>query len=158
MKYEQKHSRLGDFAALLTFAIFALCILLVLLGGARLYQSLTQRDRQTYDRRTTTQYLSTRLHQADYENALSVEDFDGTTALCIRQTIGEREYLTRIYCYDGYLRELFTPAKGSFAPEYGEKLLPAEDMSVSMENNTLHLQIGQDSMLIYLRSLQGGSP
>ena len=137
MKYEQKHSRLGDFAALLTFAIFALCILLVLLGGARLYQNLTQRDRQTYDRRTATQYLSTRLHQADRENALSVEEFADTTALCIRETVGEREYLTRIYCHDGYLRELFTPAKGSFSPEDGEKLLPAENMSISMENNLI---------------------
>ena len=36
MKIEQKPSRLGDFAVLLTFGMFALCILLVLLSSARL--------------------------------------------------------------------------------------------------------------------------
>ena len=69
MKIEQKPSRLGDFAVLLTFGMFALCILLVLLGSARLYQTLTERDLRSYDARTVTQYLSTRLHQADQENA-----------------------------------------------------------------------------------------
>lgn len=158
MKIEQKPSRLGDFAVLLTFGMFALCILLVLLGSARLYQNLTERDLRSYDARTVTQYLSTRLHQADRENALAVEDFEDTTALCIRETIGKREFITRIYCYDGYLRELFTPVTGKFSPEDGEKLLPAEDLAVSMTDNLLQLQVGQEQVLLYVRSLQGGEP
>lgn len=158
MKIEQKPSRLGDFAVLLTFGMFALCILLVLLGSARLYQTLTERDLRSYDARTVTQYLSTRLHQADQENALSVEDFEDTTALCIHETIGNREFLTRIYCYDGYLRELFTPVTGEFSPVDGEKLLPIEALAVSMEDHLLRLQIGHEQVLLYLRSLQGGRP
>ena len=158
MNYERKPSRLPDFAVLLTFGIFALCTLLVLLGGAKLYRNLTQRDRQTYDRRTATQYLSTRLHQADRENAVCVEAFGDTTALCIRETINGRTYLTRIYCHDGYLRELFTPESGSFSPEDGEKLLPAEYFTAATEDNTLFLQIGEEELILHLRSLQGGSP
>ena len=91
MKYERKSSRLPDLAVFLTFGIFALCILLVLLGGARLYKNLTIRDRQSYDGRTLCQYLSTRLHQAARENAVSVEAFDGTTTLSIRETINNRD-------------------------------------------------------------------
>lgn len=158
MKYERKSSRLPDLVVFLTFGIFALCILLVLLGGARLYKNLTVRDRQSYDGRTLCQYLSTRLHQADRENAVSVEAFDGTATLCIRETINNREYLTRIYCYDGYLRELFTTATGAFSPEDGEKLLPADSLTVTMEDNTLFLQAGEDSVILHLRSTQGGSP
>ena len=158
MKIEQKPSRLGDFAVLLTFGMFALCILLVLLSSARLYHTLTERDLRSYDARTVTQYLSTRLHQADRENALSVEDFEDTTALCIHETIGKREFLTRIYCYDGYLRELFTPVTGEFSPVDGEKLLPTENLTVTMTDNLLQLQVGQEQVLLYMRSLQGGDP
>lgn len=158
MKYEHKQSRLPDLAVLLTFGIFALCILLVLLGGAKLYRDLTQRDRESFDKRTVCQYLSTRLHQADRENAVCVEDFEGLDALCIRETINGKNYLTRIYCYDGYLRELFTPEGGNFSPEDGEKLLKAETLTLSMEGNTLQLQTGAEHLSVYLRSNQGGSP
>ena len=157
MKNERKVSRLPDLAVFLNFGIFALCILLVLLGGARVYKNLTVRDRQSYDRRTLCQYLSTRLHQADRENAVCTEDFDGITALCIRETINEKDYITRIYCHNGYLMELFTPANGTFSPSDGETLLPADSLTVSLEENTLRLQLGGESILLYLRSGQGGS-
>lgn len=161
MKNEQKRSSLPELMALLVFAVFAVCILLVLLTGGDVYRKLTQRDQQSFDRRTVCQYLTTRVRQADQENAVTVEAFCGQDALVIREVIADKTYLTRIYCYEGTLRELYTPNSGDFSPEDGEVLLDAEGLSLSMEGATLHARIrfADDTvrlLTLRLRSLQGG--
>ena len=46
------------------FALFAVCVLSVLLTGAKVYKGLAQRDQDSYQRRTGAQYLATRVRQA----------------------------------------------------------------------------------------------
>ena len=110
---------------LLLFTVFAACILLVLLTGADSYQRLTERDGVAYDRRTAAQYIATKVHQADRQDAVSVCDFAGCSALVLTEKIDGETYLTRIYYYDGYIRELFTSADAEMLPEDGERILKA---------------------------------
>ena len=44
----------------LLFAVFAFCILFVLLTGAKTYRTVTQRDNASFDSRIAVQYISTR--------------------------------------------------------------------------------------------------
>ena len=136
-----KHTKSQILPALLIFTVFALCILAVLLGGAQSYQRLTQRNRLTYDSRTCSQYLSTRMRQTSGAEAVSVAPFGDVDALVIRQQIGMDVYLTRVYCYDGWLMELFTGDTGGFSPEDGEKILPARQMTPSLEDGLLQIQL-----------------
>ena len=46
-------------------------------------------------------------------------------------------YLTRIYCHEGFLRELFSAEGGSFSPEDGEKLIELHALSFEKSNNML---------------------
>lgn len=111
MNREQRKTRIESLLALLLFGVFALCVLVVLLTGADAYKGLTERDRTNYDGRTAAQYLTTRVRQADALEGIRLESFAGLDALVVSEDIEGELYETRIYCYDGYIRELFAVAE-----------------------------------------------
>ena len=135
---ELRSNKITQLMALLTFAVFAICVLLVLLSGADVYQRLAGEGESQYARRTAVQYLTTRVRQGE---SVSVGDFGGLDALEFRETVNGRSYITRIYCYNGDLMELFTPEEGNFLPEDGEKLLKADDLSLNLEGGLLNVEI-----------------
>ena len=95
---------LDGLLSLLLFGIFAASILSVLLTGAGVYSRLTQRDQNAYDRRTSVQYLATKVRQASSGAQVSVGTFGEGDALLLSEEIDGEPYLTRIYCCDGWLR------------------------------------------------------
>ena len=132
---------------LLTLAIFALCILLVLLFGAKLYKNAIDQDRIHFDKRTANQYLLTRIRQSDTEGMVFIGSFEsgqasqqGDTFYLVEKLDGEL-YYTRIYCYNGYLYELFTAAEDQFEKADGEKILPLAHLSFQMEGSLLQIHI-----------------
>ena len=141
MRTNARKRNINALAVLLLFGLFAVCILSVLLTGADAYRRLAQRDRLSYDRRTAGQYLSTRVRQADRLGQVSVTDFGGVDALVFAEEIEGEDYETLVYCYDGYLRELFALAEGDFLPEDGEKVLRAESLSLSLDGQLLTAEL-----------------
>jgi hypothetical protein len=138
---KQRKRKIDALAVLLLFAVFAVCVLSVLLSGADVYHRLADRDRLSYDYRTAGQYLSTRVRQADRLGQVSVIDFGGTDALVFTEEIEGENYETLVYCYDGYLRELFALADGDFLPEDGEKVLQAQSLSLSLDGQLLTAEL-----------------
>ena len=138
--------------ALLIFGAFALCALLVLLTGADIYKKITEREEKSFDARTAPQYISTRFRQGDNTGAIAVNDFGGVDALEITQQINGKDYITRVYCFDGYLCELFANSDGDFSPEDGEQLLPLKALEMEMEESCFTADItyldGKTSRLI----------
>lgn len=133
----EKADSVTSFLALTVLGIFALCLLLVLLYGAGSYRSMVLRDRQDHLRRTAAQYLTMRVQQGDAEGCLWVEDFSGCPALTVAEQIGGQTYLTRVYCYDGWLRELLCPEGSGLAPADGEKLLPCQALDFQRDGTLL---------------------
>lgn len=145
-------------AALLLLVIFTTCVLMVLFFGADAYSRLTQRDQVSYNNRTAVQYIATRVRQGDSLGNVTLGNFDGVDALVL--DAGE-EYVTRLYCYDGYLRELYAAADLPMNPADGEQVLAAEDMRLSLENGLLQVELtdaeGQTNHLtLSLRSGEEG--
>ena len=132
MKNESK-TKMISLMALLIFGAFALCALLVLLTGADIYKKITEREEKSFDTRTVTQYISTRFRQGDNTGAIAVNDFGGVDALEITQQINGKDYITRVYCFKGYLCELFANAEGDFSPEDGGQLLPLKALKMEMK-------------------------
>ena len=141
MRTNAKKRKIDALAVFLLFGLFAVCILSVLLTGADAYRRLAQRDQLSYDRRTAGQYLSTRVRQADRLGQVSVIDFGGTDALVFTEEIEGEDYETLVYCYDGYLRELFALADGNFLPEDGEEVLQAQSLSLSLDGQLLTAEL-----------------
>lgn len=157
MKQGMKRTGMGGVLALLLFGVFAVCILMVLLTGADIYQRLTQRDQGSYDRRTAAQYITTRVRQADTQGRITIEEFGGTSALVIREDIEGESYLTRVYCWDGYIQELFSAQRWQFGPEDGEPILEAAGLSFALEDGLLTVCLQyedgtQEQLYLALRS------
>lgn len=155
---ELTFQKLTRLMTLLTFAVFAVCVLLVLLSGADVYRRLTEEGESQYARRTAAQYITTRIRQA---GSVQVGEFSGLDALEFRETLNGRSYLTRVYCYDGFLRELFTPEDGQFLAEDGETLLNVEALSLSVEDGLLCVQITLpegSTQTLYLQQRKGDAP
>ena len=135
MKKRPIQHQLNGLMALLLFGVFAACVLAVLLTGASAYRRLTQRDQEAYLRRTCVQYLATRVRQADSRDCVSVERFGGADALVLTETDGS--YATRIYCYDGWLMELYSAVDADMEPQDGEKVLELSSLRLTLEDGAL---------------------
>ncbi len=137
MKNEEKRSSWSILAALMMLALFSVSILWALLSGAGVYSRLTRQSRISYDSRTAIQYIATKVRQAPSPDAVSVSAFHDADALLITQSIDDTDYITRIYCHDGYLRELFTIDTDGFSPEDGEKILPADSLRITHHDSLM---------------------
>ena len=123
------------------------------------------------------------MRQADAEGAVSLTDLEGVPALALGR---DGEYVTYIYCHDGWLRELMTQFDGKSprelaksvmeesekrelylwceeppAPQDGRELIPARGLGLSLEDGLLTVRIdgedgGSDTLLLSLRSGGGG--
>ena len=152
MKKRAQH-HIDGLLALLLFGVFASCLLAVLLGGAGAYRRLT------FTRRTAIQYISARVRQADSDGAVSVEPFGDCTALALTDSAG---YVTRVYCLDGHLMELYTSAETELQPEDGEKILAAEALELSLVDGLLTMVLTGDDgvqsrLSLSLRSGEGAA-
>lgn len=148
--------------ALLLFALFAVCILSVLMTGAGVYRRVAERDDSSYTQRTAAQYVATKVRQADSPGSVVVEDFHGTQVLTLRQELGGVALLTQVYCYDGYLRELYHLEGSGLSPADGEKVLPMKDMTVELTDGLLFVQLTdadgqQQKLVLSLRDGEGAA-
>ena len=133
--------------ALLCLTVFALCLLLVLLSGASSYRQLVERSEASYTRRTALQYLTTRVRQAE---SVGLEEFDGCDALLLEETLEGERYATRIYWYEGWLRELYTVPGAKLPARAGTAILETGELSLQQEGNLLTVTLGEDQLLLYL--------
>ena len=163
MRNTQEHKKIDALLVLVLLGTFAVCILFVLLTCADAYQRLARRDQLSYDRRTAQQYLTTRVHQADRMDGITIASFGDADALVLREQINGEDYQTLVYCHDGYLRELFALAGSEFTPSDGEKVLQAQSLSLQWQDRLLLLDLTDPSgqtqrITIYPRSGKGDVP
>ena len=144
---KEKRMEMTQVLALLTLTVFALCLLLVLLNGAGVYRNLVDRSEENYDRRTALHYLTTRVRQAD---AVQIGVLQDCEALILVEQVQEETFLTWIYCWDGWLWELYAIPGGSFSPEDGQRVLEAESLSCSLDGSLLTLELDQQPLLLHL--------
>ena len=141
MNKRQHKQHISSLPALLLFALFAVCILSVLMTGAGVYRRVAERDDRSYTHRTAVQYVSSKVRQADDPASVAVEDFHGIPAITLRQRLGSIALLTRVYCHDGWLRELYYLEGNELSPADGEKILPMEHLTAELEDGLLLIRI-----------------
>ena len=158
MKREKIQHHMDGLLLLLLFGVFAVCVLSVLLTGARAYRRLTLRDQEAYSRRTCVQYIATRVRQGDMEGAVTVEPFGEGDAL----VMAKDGYVTRVYWHDGWLMEMYAGEDVQLAPEDGEKIMELDGLAMSMDGGLLTVEVdggdaGTDTLRLSLRSGEGGA-
>ena len=119
------------------FVLFAITAFSVVLIGAKQYELTSDSMNQNYETRTTASYLSEKLHQNDTSAGISVVDLDGTKAIAMNSFVDGKLYITYLYFYDGYLRELFVGADAVYSLSSGQKILELSNFDVAMEKENL---------------------
>lgn len=124
MNNEKRHSPEAPFIALLICA-FAASVLFVLVLSTRIYSSMTEASERAYYERTLLSFAAEKLRHGDMKGAVSVGEFDGLNALYLESELGGTVYTSILYCYDGWLYELFCEKGLEFSREAGTRILPA---------------------------------
>jgi len=132
---------------LLVLSLFALCAVAVLLSGADAYRSLSQRDDASYTQRTAAGYISTKIHQTAQKELITVESFGDGSCLCLPSTYSNEKYITRLYCFDGKLCELFTLADILLTPQDGEVIVALDNFSCTQSDGLLTLRLASGEKL-----------
>lgn len=129
----------GKVLTLVLFAVLTVCMVLVLFTGAGVYQRLTTRGQKAYEERTVPLYIATKVRQADSAGAVETERSAGVDVLVLKEWIDGTCYLTRIYGYEGYVREWFAAEDVVFEPMEGEPVAKAEEVRFALENGCLYV-------------------
>ena len=124
------------FSAILLSVLFAGSAFLVLLFGARVYESVVEKSAESYTSRTLLTYITEKIRHFDSDGNVSVRQLDGISALALESAQADEKILTYIYEYEGSIRELtvadaaqWNPEDGDFAaiPEMVGELLAREE-------------------------------
>ena len=144
MKKTESRFQTEKILPLVLFAILAVCAVLVLLTGAGVYGRLTDRGQDAFKNRTLPLYIATKVRQADCAGAISLEHVNGTDILRLEEQIDGKGYVTRIYCHEGIVRELFSAEDVLFDPAAGEKITEASGVAFSLEDGGLTVRVTGD--------------
>lgn len=161
MKSKMRKHEIDSVFVLLLFTLFAGCILMVLLLGASSYEKLVKRDAKAYNARTGVQYIAAKLRHGDASACVQAGSFadknnteaDEIPTLYLGTSAEGEFYYTKIYYYDGYLRELLCMEEDELEPEDGQEVLRATSFSVEQEGQLLSVAVGDEGGEVHTLSL-----
>ncbi len=153
MKKTESRFQTEKILPLVLFAILAICAVLVLLTGAGVYKRLTERGQGAFKNRTVPLYIATKVRQADCAGAISLEHINGTDILRLEEQIDGKDYVTRIYCYEGVVRELFSAEDVPFDPAAGEKITEASEVRFFLEDGDLTVKVTREDKTVTEQTL-----
>ena len=135
------HTISGVFVFLL-LGIFAVFSTVMVLLGARAYKGAAERAALHNDQRLAAAYVRSMARAGDEADFLRVEEADGLQTLTMEtfDAFGD-SFITRVYVYDGMLRELYYDAVLPFQPELGEPVCAAEDMRAWINGKLLTVSL-----------------
>ncbi len=134
------HAISGVFVFLL-LGIFAVFSTVMVVLGAKAYKATADRAAEHNAGRIACAYVRSMVRADDDSDSLRVDGIDGLSAVTMHYNYDGEEYLTRIYVYDGMLREWFSYAEADFEPEDGEAVCAADEMQASLSGHLLSVRM-----------------
>jgi hypothetical protein len=117
--------------------LFAVMSTLMVLLGAQMYRNTVDRSTANNEDRVLSAYVRSMIRAEDTRDAMAVGEYDGVKTLAMREDLDGEPYVTWLYCYDGQMYEYFTSDDGTFNPESGTAICPAQRFEPSLENGLL---------------------
>ena len=137
-KNPPSHAISGVFV-FLVLGIFAVFSTVMVLLGARAYKSTADRAAEHNAYRIGMAYVRSMVRGDDEDQSVKVETVDGIQTIALRNIYDGDAYVTRIYVYDGKLREWFTEETEEFVPEFGETVCDMEEMNAQVDGQLLRV-------------------
>ncbi len=128
-------------AVLLILCVFSAAVLSLLLSGAGTYKNITEKDRASQQEQILELFISNKIFQTETRDAVRFTDEGGVSVLCVDSTENGEPHITRVWYYDGWIRELYSDAGYNFTPDDGEKIARAEELSFTQDGSLLKVRI-----------------
>lgn len=155
MRTGLRKRRIDTVFVLVVFCVFAASVLVVLILGAGIYQSMNDISQQERDERTALAFIWTKVKNNDNAGVLSVGEFEGISALFYDEIIGERVFRTAIYLYDGWVTELFADPLLGLSPSDGVHIMELDDLSFDeLDYGLIRVSAGARSLLLSPRGTE----
>lgn len=131
MKFQKPTARMFDFIFILAlFCTFSASAFLSVIIGANVYKRTTQNMEMNYARRTGIAYITEKIRYNDTEDSVSLTTIDGTQCLVLNSPSGKNDYQIYIYCYNGFLMELFIKNTNTPNLASGETIMEVNHFSM----------------------------
>lgn len=115
------------------FGVFAASALMLVTIGANVYKKTVSNMNDNFEERTAYSYISEKIRQNDIYDSVEIGDLEGVSALLFIRRVGDDEYCTCLYFYDGYLKELFMRRDsftGTNLLQAGQDIMPLSSLSM----------------------------
>lgn len=117
--------------------IFLFLATSVVLLSTSVYRSVESASAEHATDRVALSYLMSQLRANDGVGRIQVGSFGEGDALIL----SDGEYATTLYCYEGYLMELYAREDVELSPESGYPIAPVQALAVEAEGKLLRLTV-----------------
>ncbi len=133
---------------LLLFASFGLCVVMI---GARVYKNTVNYMEENDSSRTAIAYLEEKIRQNNEVDKIEVTTIEKNQSLRIHSSVNKEEYVTYIYCYDGWLWELYTKASNEIKLGMGQSLVKLDSLSIEeLKDGLYQIKAGNLAVVVHL--------
>ncbi len=105
-----------------------------LVGGLGVFERIFSRSETAFNSRTCVGYIYTHIRSCGSPEDIYVSGFSGS---CLEIPDESGEFVTKIYCHQGWLTELFCEKGSELSPEDGERVMKLESILFFEQNGLL---------------------
>ncbi|MEG0369295.1 MAG: DUF4860 domain-containing protein [Hungatella sp.] len=154
-KTENQKGTISALFVILLFMVFVMSVFFTILIGAKVYENVNVRSERLYAGSVSLGYIANKIRQSDADGMVNLIDVEGTSVLELQQEIEGQRYVTWIYAYEGYVRELFMRPDSGLALADGMPIVAEEGLSMTEEGDMLRVETAGSeggSILLSMRS------
>lgn len=124
---------------LVLFVVFAITVLFVLMSGAGVYKDTQSVMTERYEERTCLSYITAKINHYDEVGKVSVTKIGDVDALALSEKMGDNDYTTYIYCYEGSVKEIMVEKGLDFKLEDGLDIIEAQKLEFETSENLIKI-------------------
>ena len=125
----KSQNRVDTVFVLMIFCVFAVSVFLVLILSGSTYQNMNDISREGQNERIVLSYIRTKTRNIDN---VAVSYFNDVSMLELVEVFGTRTFVTMIYLYDGWVRELFHEQGNAFQPGDGVPIMEVSSLDFTL--------------------------
>ena len=152
----KRDHRLQRAFSILLFTVFVVVDLLALMAGASSFGSITKMQQSNDARVMTLGPITSSVRANDVNGGIATGNGPEGRSLVLLQKDDQGTYETRIYLYQGTVKQEYALAGSSYTPEKATTLARSNTFSFSYDNGMLTIVTDAGEAHIALRNMQGG--
>lgn len=139
MKFGKRDKSIVDALFLLAlFGVFLICALFIVLFGAKIYKNTVKSSEDSFIERTCYTYITEKIRQNDNSKGVIIEDDAGGSVITLSKTVNDSNYVTYLYCDEGFLKEYTTSSANPLNKSAGTKIIELNELDAEKCSDNLY--------------------